>query len=511
MPAQLHCALLVLGFLFARWLLWSNFTGWGVTAFSTLFCGGVLWYARAKKVRQTAESRFWMAIMLLTALAFGLFPAGLLQGWQVFLLAVSAVYWCACLFGTLVLHKTSNLLPLDLCNTLVIIPARNRGVAFKSLPRRTGGKQHRKAALGRFWAVAAGLLVCAPLLGIVLPLLFLADTGGFMQLFVQIEVFFRGLSLPMWAAREFVLALMQLLLALPIAWYLGGLLFGSANHRNTDNIDLAGTAEITRQARFVPRATVIVVLGVVSVVYVLFIAYQLPYFFSAFAGVMPSNFAAYSTYAREGFFELCTIAAINLGLLGLAGCLCKTPARASRLLRAANIVLTGLTLLVLATAFSKMALYMMTPSAHGFTPKRIMTCVFMLFLAGVCVAVIVHQFRGFSLVRFASMFGAGLLCALCLCNLNGIVARYNATQYLNGHLKEFNPAIIERGGPAGYQAAVDVYNSLDDMASSAEERYARQKLADAIFYLQQQAQWPQGTSRDTLASALIRMQMQEPI
>ena len=91
--------------------------------------------------------------------------------------------------------------------------------------------------------------------------------------------------------------------------------------------------------------------------------------FSAFAGRLHGT-EVYSQFAREGFFELCRVAAINGVVLVLANVLGKDGPCGSRAVRVWNAVLSGLTLLLLASAVSKMALYV---SVYGLTAKRVLT------------------------------------------------------------------------------------------------------------------------------------------
>ena len=413
-------ACVLLGYIMVRWgAPW--YQGWGVTACCLAFAAVVGLYARAKGVRPQKESWYWLAITLLTGLAYSLWPGGWLEPARALLLLGATVYWCGTLFGVLLRGKTSNYLPLDALNLTLLMPLRNYDTTLKTLRGLTGEKKSIGQKLRAAWPVLLGLLLCLPVLGIVLPLLASADTGNFSRFYYEFLSNFDRLTL--WRLFPYV---WPWVLAVPFGLYLYWMLAGAAHKRYTKNVDPDSVRRTLGAMAFLPQTTVVMVLGAVSVVYVLFIGCQLPYFFSGFAGVRPEGYSIYSEYARQGFFELCAIAAINLGLMAVGGGFCRTSVRQSRLLRGLNLALCGLTLLLVATAFSKMLLYM---AAYGLTPKRVCTCVFMLFLAGVTVAVMVLQFKRFSIMRFAAVFGAGLLCALCLCNLDAQIDRYNAAYH----------------------------------------------------------------------------------
>jgi hypothetical protein len=232
---------------------------------------------------------------------------------------------------------------------------------------------------------------------------------------------------------------------------------------------------------------------------VVFIVSQLPYFFSAFAGQRPEGWQIYSEYARSGFFELCQIAAINLTLMTLANLLCKKPQRESRVLKILNCLLSLLTLLLIATAFSKMALYI---GAYGLSIRRLLPCLFMVFLAVVCGAVVALQKRQFSIIRFSVFVGTLMLCALCLLNPDGFVARYNADRYLSGTLASFDVEILYSSGPAGVDPALKVYAQTEDERLKAD-------LKAYIYSQQQESMKPLGKAQDSLQNILVRQKTVE--
>ncbi len=87
-----------------------------------------------------------------------------------------------------------------------------------------------------------------------------------------------------------------------------------------------------RGLRFAPRSTVLTALFVLCAVYLLFISMQAKYLFGAFWGALPEGFS-YSEYARQGFFELCRVAAINIVILLAANVMSRAQAAENCLLR----------------------------------------------------------------------------------------------------------------------------------------------------------------------------------
>jgi hypothetical protein len=196
---------------------------------------------------------------------------------------------------------------------------------------------------------------------------------------------------------------------------------------------------------------------------------------------------------------LCQIAAINLSLLILANLFCKKPQRENYVLKILNGLLSLLTLLLIATAFSKMALYI---GVYGLSIRRLLPCLFMVFLAVVCGGVIVLQKRHFSIVRLSAFTGTLMICALCLLNPDGFVARYNANRYLSGTLESFDVQILYISGPAGIDPALKVYSQTGDEKLKAE-------LKTYIYDQQQDSIKTFGKSRDSLENMLVRQKAAE--
>lgn len=414
----LYC--LVLGYIFLRWGLF--FTAWPTTLFCWMFAAGVLGYAKAKGVQPAASSWYWLAIYLSAGTTYVFWQPGSLYFAQAMLIFFCAVYWVASLFGGLIQNKTSNFMPLDFINILLIVPFSNYGFLPRALyrplknPRNAEHPAKTKKTIG---AVLVGLFLAMVFLAIVMPLLFSADNGAFYSL---IDTLFGCFAF--FDFSGIIIASFYIVGSLPISLYIFGLLGGFANKHKTKSLQSEAILKDVSSLRIIPFLSSVILIVLTSFVYGVFILSQATYFFSAFAGKIPGNMQGYSFYARTGFFELCRIASLNLGLLVCVNCLSSIRARESRLLRSLNLILCTLTLLIIATAASKMGLYIY---AQGLTPKRVLTSVFMLFLAAVYIAICVLQYRQFSIIRFAAVLGAGMLCVLCLIHLDAAIAHYNSS------------------------------------------------------------------------------------
>jgi hypothetical protein len=342
-------------------------------------------------------------------------------------------------------------------------------------------------------SVSLGLLLALLVAGMVLPLLMRADSGGFSQIADGIYEYFR------WVQNQFMDIILQVIIAVPTAAYMFGLVSGCAHNRGCRTFKREGIQFSVESMRVLASATVYTVLGLVCCLYIVFIGSQLPYFFSAFVGQRPEGWQVYSEYARSGFFELCQIAAINLSLMTLANLLSNKPQRENKVLRIFNCLLSMLTLLLIAAAFSKMALYI---GAYGLSIRRLLPCLFMVFLAVVCCGVIVLQKRQFSIVKLSVIVGTVMLCTLSIINPDGFVARYNADRYLSGTLDSFDAQILYQSGPAGIGPALKVYTYTGDTQ-------LKEELREYISYQKKESTRSQGKSSDNLQDLLVRQKAAE--
>ncbi len=479
----------ILGFIFARWVLFS-WQGWGVTLFTLVYCGSVTWYLLKKGVHIPRSGWLWLAVIVLIGLSFSLWSNNGFAPLQGLLLFCSAVYWILSATGLLILGKTSNLIVLDGYNALLGIPFSNFGCQYKGLAvlgsnQRGRGKEIFPIALGLFLSLIVAIVV--------LPLLMEADSGGFAKIMNGILTAFRGIG------EGFGETFWELILAIPIAAYIFGLAAGSAHKRGTDLFEKDRTLQNISALRVLPMTTVYILLGLLCTLYIVFIGSQVPYFFSAFAGHRPEGWQVYSEYARSGFFELCRIAVINLMVLTAANIMSQKQYSKSVGMKILNSLLAILTLVLIATAFSKMAMYI---GAYGLSMRRLLPCVFMVFMAIIWGGVIALQKWSFSITRLVVGVGVVMFCMLCLLNPDSLVARYNADRYLSGTLEDFDVEILYRSGPAGVDSALLVYEQTND-------QILQWKLKEYLFAQQQQAVELAGEPGDSVERAHARARITE--
>ena len=241
-----------------------------------------------------------------------------------------------------------------------------------------------------------------------------------------------------------------------IAHPLFGSLFGAKCEREGQLKPKGKIDEIN--CHILPKAMLCTAVTPILIVYIIFFISQWDYYLSAFTKVLPANLT-YATYARSGFFELCWICGINAFLLLLFNLLIRKREGGRDIVRSIySTVISFFTLILIATALSKMLLYINT---YGLTQKRIYASWLMLLLATVFVLVIVWQFTKrlpiflAIAVSFVVLFGA-----IAIPDVDGMIASYNVDHYLSGDLAEVDVESIGNYGVSAVPALVELRDEL---------------------------------------------------
>ena len=193
-------------------------------------------------------------------------------------------------------------------------------------------------------------------------------------------------------------------------------------------------------------------------VYVIFFISQWKYYISGFTGVLPKDFS-YAEYAREGFFQLCAVSAINLVFIALIIAFSKKSRFYSLTIKALTCVFSAFTLVLISTAIAKMVMYI---NYYGLTQKRVYATWFMAVLAFVFIAVALSRF--IPKIKIAAVASARVVVAfavLSLCNVDSIIAKYNVDRYLGGSLKTVDVAALSNLGDAAVPDMVRLAKHYD--------------------------------------------------
>lgn len=379
-----------------------------ISGFVLLYIAAVSLYCRVKGFHISGEKIFWSIILLGIGIPYGYYSIMPLT--QLGMLAMVGAYWTLVMTEALVLEgKTSSWVLLDVWHALVIMPFSNFLCQIRVLLQSLFRKSQKKTGV----MILLGIGISLPVLVIILPVLSHAD-AGFSQMisraFEKIFVFEGGIFL-------------QLCIEIPIVLILSSLMFGTVYggiyQRKIEKDICKEYKEISGEGfHIIPDVAIYTFAGIIGFTYLLFIAFQAKYLFSACVGILPERFT-YAEYARQGFFELCGITAFNVLLLLFMNVFTKTITRENKVLSVINIAFSTVTILLLITAMSKLGMYI---AAYGFTIKRIQASVFMIWLFLVLFMIIWHQKRKIPLVRWAVFSGGVLYTLLCILPLEAMLS-----------------------------------------------------------------------------------------
>ena len=353
-------------------------------------------------VRRPWESWVWFGCAVVCLISLLLIHGRIWpDGAKTAFLHVFSVWWLLSRSGRLYEGESGHLLPLDALNGYVGIPVRDFFLrirtVFHTLTHLGRGRSTSASTLG--WSALA-LAAAAGLFGIAAGLLIKADSG-FAQMLEGVSGLFR-----FHLDWELVV---DVLFSLPVGAYLFGLLDGTAR-TDPEKLREEGRRFCTglERLRRVPDGVWGVLMGVFVLFYAAFFALQFRYLFGAFTRTLPEGFIV-SQYAREGFFELCKVMAVNFLLLWLVVRSARERAGKSRSLRIFTLALLAESLLFSVVAASKLILYI---DCFGFTPRRLQSCWLIGSLAFGCVCAgvsLLQEKRTFRIWMIFSTVTAALL------------------------------------------------------------------------------------------------------
>ncbi|MGI6744177.1 MAG: DUF4153 domain-containing protein [Eubacteriales bacterium] len=394
---------LLLGWLFCRSFLFGG-AALGSAIFTlAAYALGLVWLKRADKlsaktIALSLPLPVYAAAMLTNANETMRYFAG-------FCAMIYYVVWLASAFsagknGDIIKAKTA-------VKALFISPYTRFGKVFGAISQ--GGR-------GQLRLVGAAI---AGLAAAVVPLCFvMTQLSGADEKFGSLaEKLFDGIS------ERSAVILISLMLGIPVAMYIFGLLFSSRE----------GISVSDKPGKTLPSVFGVFLCAPVLLVYIVFFATQIPYYLSAFGGRLPEGYSM-SSYAVKGFFELTRVSALN-GILCLILLKTDASAKASAITRRALVTLLGVSaLMLLATAASKLYLY---TESYGLTRRRVYAAYAMVFIAALFVAVLLRQYISrIDLFAAAVAISVAVSFAAVLPDIDGVIAKSQVDRCIGGKQAE---------------------------------------------------------------------------
>jgi hypothetical protein len=205
------------------------------------------------------------------------------------------------------------------------------------------------------------------------------------------------------------------------------------------------------------RVEWIIPLGLLDLLFMCFVVIHLTVLFGGREHVLATSGLTYAQYARQGFFQLVTVAALTLALIaGFIWYVRPTRPADRRVMQALLGVLCVLTLVILMSSGARLGVY---EDTYGFTRLRISVHAAIAWMAAIFVLVIVAgaTWRASWLPRAAVAVSACGLLAFNLVDPDGLIARHNVERfeatgnidvaYLSILSLDAVPALAELPGP----------------------------------------------------------------
>lgn len=473
---------MILGFLFARWVI-IYADGFQTTGFFLLLylCGEI--FIRRSGCKPKLTHHILGAVLCGFTLIFSLTASILLHG-------LTFVFLCCGM--TWRIHAVcsdtgfvTRYFPFDLWECISEEPFRH----FDACPKALAMAVRKSSTANAVKTVLLGLLVTVPLTAVVAGLLASADSGIENLLNSALDLL----------TSNVMTTIMELVIGIPISFWLFGTMFSAVQRKLHPNPMTADEIYEQKLAglRIFPNLGLYAGVTPICLLYLVYVISQMNYFLSAFAGRLPDGMS-YSEYARRGFFELCAIAVINLiVLLVLTGCAKKGGKDRPKALTVYAVILCLFTLFIIATALAKMVLYI---NAYGLTSLRLYTAWFMVLLCIVFLVLLARQFlhklptAAVLTAAFIVMFGG-----LCFSRPDAVIAEYNITRYEQGTLSQFDANAL-------YKLSADAYvvmlNHKDTLAETGQWEYFCDKTDNLQRIYQNDKGWSWNLSAQILLQKL---------
>ncbi len=334
------------------------------------------------------ETRFWEGVLLAIALIGNeTYDWGL----NVFFEVCIVTYMSMCATGHLLREETSVYLVIDAFKGMVSKPfaamgSRVQAISYFCRYLRTNKKdKNGEDTSVNVYAYVAGVLmvlIAIPVFLVVLSILTDVDSNFSNWVNNIFEGIFDALM-----KMSFPLSLGEIIFSIPCGLYIHSVFEGKLN--SSSCIERDNEKELNRNIKekhIVPFGFIIGIVFVFLITYIIFIAFQANNLFSVFRGIVPGTLTA-ANYAREGFFELCRVMVINLGIMASISVFSYRDVYESKAMKATGITFMAVSLLFSVISVSKLCLYI---NRFGYTSARFISLWAATVLGGSCIAIIIN-------------------------------------------------------------------------------------------------------------------------
>lgn len=256
--------------------------------------------------------------------------------------------------------------------------------------------------------VFIGVLVALPVLLVVIPLLIQADMifkDASQRFFEQIEI-----------TSEVIFRIIFCLIVASYAYAVAILQFIKKKEYEENGLQIPG---LSSKGAGIAVTTMLVL---INVIYSMFVYIQIRYLFLN-AGALPDGIT-YATYAREGFFQLLTVAILNVILVSVLEWLNKNRHTLQRILEGLTLICT---FVMGVSSFYRMHLYEVS---YGYTRLRLLVFMFLIFLL-VFIMMLLGYLISYKKVWLHTViyFSVAYYIGASWFNVDGFIVRENIARY----------------------------------------------------------------------------------
>ena len=363
---------------------------------------------RGIKANPSKETIFWYVMTYLSGLTATIGPN---EALSVFAMHLCAVYSVLISNEILLGGKTSGFIPADLIHGFYV----KSFAGFPNFVTDWSSFKRPESVEGEVRAPRKnplGLIIFIP----VMLILLIIAVSLMASIDEDIAEFLSGITRyfeDYLSALIFYEIIPRAIFAIPVCFYLYGLMSRSAKSDGEREKRVGSKLGwIIGKGKTVSATIVYIAAGVFVVLYILFFVKRIAYMLGGFVGNVPEDMLV-SHYAREGFFELVGIMAVN-SCVYLAIILFGKSDENGKFAVPAKILVTLLMLesiIFAVIAMSKLGLYY---SIYGYTPKRILAMWGTLALGFAAGLTIVTVHRGKPHFRAGVIFTSVSYIAICI-------------------------------------------------------------------------------------------------
>ncbi|MDO4381248.1 MAG: DUF4173 domain-containing protein, partial [Clostridia bacterium] len=433
----------VLTFIFIKSVLFADHSSWKATAsYLGIFALATALIA-VKQKTVNAQAIITGTFCVAASMSFALREnPNEIKFWVIIMLIYLSGSYCIALTNSNRHSRNSYFFLLDVLKTEVLLPLKHFFLPYAAMHNTRKVKKNEKGKNSKkidkkYLAAIIGIVCAIPILFVVVPLLLKGDaafesvTGSFFEKINDYLSNFGGgfRDIVVWFDENMFFVLPTVF----VAPYIFSVMFSFGHSvTNEENKD---TSPKYAKLRFGSPALFSGFLGVICLVYVIYLLSQTAYFFSAFGGKLPGGTEfSLAQYARRGFFELAGVAGVNLALIAVTVLFSKRiGGNFSIVIKGFDLFLCVFNILLSAISMSKIVLYM---NEMGLTHKRIYVFVIdvVMIVTFLCVAIRLFN-KKFPYMRVITTTVCVLLTALSLIGIDGVISNYNTEMYLNNEIE----------------------------------------------------------------------------